>query len=84
MSPTSTSAKVLAGTVKVKMLPSVADWSPIGSASVGASFTATTCTSRVAARLGPLPSSTTKASERVAVLGLWLLFEKLTDRSAAW
>ena len=38
MSPTSMSAKVLAGTVKVKTLSSVADWSVIGAASVGASF----------------------------------------------
>ena len=39
VSPTSTSANVLTGTVKEKATPAFADWSTIGLATVGASFT---------------------------------------------
>lgn len=61
LSPASTSAKVLAGKVKLKAVSSVADWVTIGFATVGASLTGVTVILKVVAlKLPPAPSETVK------------------------
>ena len=57
MSPTSTSLKVLAAKVKLNAVSSVAAWSGIGLATVGASLLLLITISKLSLMMPPLPSS---------------------------